>query len=245
MGGGSRGARLLTHCGGKVERDIEMSEGEVKALPRPISIDWSQSAVIIVDMCNDFVSEGGWVTSSGRSVERARSLFPAINATVDAARDAGSHVIWVNWGLRSDLREVPRRIQEGFHNGSIGMGTVLANGSAVLQSGSWGSQLPEELHYQSGDAVVEKNRLSGFFNTSLDSILRNMGVGTLLFAGVNLDQCVYFTLHDAWNHGYRCVILEDCCATSSPPAAAEGALFNIKLVLGWVASSESVIAAMG
>ena len=78
---------------------------------------------------------------------------------------------------------------------------------------SWRSA-PHNLH-------VDKHRISDFWDTSLDSILRNLGTCTILFAGVNTDQCVMFTLTDVNFLGYGCVLLEDCCATSSPPFYTE------------------------
>ena len=79
--------------------------------------------------------------------------------------------------------------------------------------------------------------MSGFWDTPLDSILRNLGVTTLLFAGVNLDQCVMCTLQDANFLGYDCVLLDDCSATTSPAFCVEATLYNIRQCFGFVASS--------
>src|ERR1700722_16287902 len=82
--------------------------------------------------------------------------------------------------------------------------------------------------------------MTGFVDTELDSVLRNLDVSTLLFAGVNLDQCVYATLADAAALGYDCVLLEDCCATTSPPEAAAGTLYNVAQCFGFVSSAAAV-----
>jgi len=67
----------------------------------------------------------------------------------------------------------------------------------VLQKDSWAAAVVDELAIEPTDIRVDKHRISGFWDTPLDSILRNLGVRTILFAGVNTDQCVLHTLTDA------------------------------------------------
>jgi nicotinamidase-related amidase len=86
--------------------------------------------------------------------------------------------------------------------------------------------------------------MSGFWDGPLDSILRNLGVTTLLFAGVNLDQCVMCTLQDANFLGYDCVLVEDCAATTSPQFCTDATLYNVKQCFGFVARSADIINAI-
>jgi nicotinamidase-related amidase len=111
--------------------------------------------------------------------------------------------------------------------------------------GSWAAAILEEFGDLSGDIHVPKFSMSGFWDTHLDAILRNLGVTTLFFAGVNLDQCVLCTFQDASFRGYDCVLLEDCCATTSPRYCADAALYNVRQCFGFVAVSASVIEATG
>jgi nicotinamidase-related amidase len=83
--------------------------------------------------------------------------------------------------------------------------------------------------------------MSGFWDTPLDAILRNLRVDTLLFAGVNADQCVIWTLADANFLGYDCVMLDDCCATTSPAFCWDATLYNVRQCLGFVASSTALL----
>ena len=85
--------------------------------------------------------------------------------------------------------------------------------------------------------------MSGFWDTPLDSILRNLGITTLLFAGVNLDQCVLNTFQDASFRGYDCVLVEQCCATTSPAFCAAATLYNIRQCYGFVASDAALATA--
>ena len=66
------------------------------------------------------------------------------------------------------------------------------------------------------DIHLDKHRMSGFWDTALDSVLRNLGVRHLFLCGVNVDQCVYATLIDAACAGYDCLLITDASATTSP-----------------------------
>ena len=83
--------------------------------------------------------------------------------------------------------------------------------------------------------------MSGFWDTALDSILRNLGATTLLFAGVNVDQCVLATLQDASCLGYDCILLEDCSATTSPDYCLAATLYNVRQCFGFVAESKAFL----
>jgi nicotinamidase-related amidase len=114
----------------------------------------------------------------------------------------------------------------------------------VLQKDSWGAELVEGLRPESGDILVDKHRISGFWDTPLDSILRNLGVTTLLFAGINADHCVYATLIDANFHGYDTIMLEDCVATTSPDFCMQATLHNVRFCFGFTTSFQQLIAAL-
>jgi nicotinamidase-related amidase len=83
--------------------------------------------------------------------------------------------------------------------------------------------------------------MSGFWDTPLDSILRNLRLDTLLFAGVNLDQCVLHTLADANFLGYDTVLLEDCSATTNPDFCREATLLNVRQIFGFTVTSAALL----
>jgi nicotinamidase-related amidase len=124
----------------------------------------------------------------------------------------------------------------------IGLGEALPeHGARVLEKDSWAAAVVDELMIEPQDIRVDKYRISGFWDTPLDSILRNLGARTLFFAGVNTDQCVMHTLTDANFLGYGCVLLQDCCATNSPAFCGEAAVWNVKKCFGFVTTSGDVI----
>ena len=114
-----------------------------------------------------------------------------------------------------------------------GLGADLGSGQGrTLVKGEWNSEvygaLAPEVRLDSGDLWCDKNRMSGLWSEA-QPLFRALSDGkkrTLLFAGVNTDQCVLGTLGDAYNMGWDCVLLEDCCATTSP-GAREVCLHNV------------------
>jgi nicotinamidase-related amidase len=86
--------------------------------------------------------------------------------------------------------------------------------------------------------------MSGFVDTTLDSILRNLRVDTLLFCGVNADQCVLATLMDAANVGYDVVMVEDAVGTTSPAYCMDATVYNVRQCFGFTTTSAAITAAL-
>lgn len=219
----------------------------VKAAPQNVVFDLERTAIIVIDMQNDFCTTGGWVDHIGGDYQSDRSPIEPLRKLLPALREASVPVIWVNWGNRPDLANMPpNQIHLYKPNGQgTGLGDPLPdNRGNVLEKDSWAAAVVDELQPEPQDILVDKHRISGFWDTPLDSILRNLGVRTILFAGVNTDQCVLHSLTDANFLGYGCVLLEDCCATSSPAFCTEATLWNVKKCFGFVTNSEQVLSAL-
>ncbi|MET0910516.1 MAG: isochorismatase family cysteine hydrolase, partial [Ilumatobacteraceae bacterium] len=189
----------------------------VAAAPRAIALDLRRAAVVVVDMQNDFCHPDGWLASIGVDVEPARRPIPVLAAGLPALRRCGVPIVWLNWGTRADHANLPPNVLHVYDpdGGGVGIGSRRPTGHPVLQAGSWGAAVVDELTIADADIAVDKHRMSGFWDTGLDSVLRNLDVTTLLFAGVNADQCVLATLVDAACIGYDVVMLEDASATTS------------------------------
>jgi nicotinamidase-related amidase len=212
----------------------------VDADPKPITIDLARSAIIVVDMQNDFCHRDGWLASIGVDVSPIRAPITPLNAFLPRLRAAAVPIIWLNWGARPDRMNLSPALLH-VYNGSgrgVGLGDPLpATGASVLTASSWSAQIVDELQPEASDIHVAKHRMSGFWDTPLDSILRNLDVKTLLFAGINADQCVLHTLADANFLGYDTILVEDCAATTSPDFCWQATLYNIKQIFGFVAAS--------
>ncbi len=233
---------------------VDMAMPEPKPVPLTIqaesqwvTMDLRRTAILIIDMQNDFCAKGGWVdhlgfdySTSGAAIEPLQKLLPEL-------RKAKVPVIWVNWGNRPDLANMPPNQLHLYKPSGVGIGLgepLPGNGAHVLEKDSWAAAVVDGLDKKPGDISVDKYRMSGFWDTQLDSILRNLGVRTVLFTGVNTDQCVLCSLQDANFLGYGCVLIEDCCATSSPDYCTQATLFNVKKGFGFVTHSRHMLDAL-
>ncbi len=216
------------------------------AVPQSVRLDLSRTAFVIVDMQNDFCHPDGWLSTIGVDVSAARLPITPLLEILPKIRSSDIPVIWVNWGNRPDRLNLGPSTHHVYDSAGLGpgLGDPLANGARVLELGSWCAASVDEFGDTADDIHVAKYAMSGFWDTPLDTILRNLGITTLLFAGVNLDQCVLCTLQDASFRGYDCVLVEDCCATTSPEFCAEAALYNIRQCFGFVTSGTALATAL-
>ena len=232
--------------------DMAMPLPEPRALtiacqPQSVMVDLNRTALIVIDMQNDFCAKGGWVDHLGVDYTPDRTPIGPLQKILPLLRKAGVPIIWVNWGNRPDLLNMPPNQIHLYkpHGIGIGLGEPLpGSGAHVLEKDSWAAAVVDELKPLPGDVMIDKYRISGFWDTPLDGVLRNLGTRSILFAGVNTDQCVFCTLTDANFLGYGCVMLEDCCATTSPDFCTEATVWNVKKCYGFVTQSAKVITAL-
>ena len=214
---------------------------------KQLRIDLSKTACLVIDMQNDFCHPDGWLASIGVDVAAARQAIGPLRSLLPELRDAQIPVVWVNWGNRPDLLNISAGLRHVYNpsGAGVGLGDPLpTNGAPVLAKGSWAAAVVDELEAQPRDIWVDKYRMSGFWDTPLDSILRNLGKTTLLFAGVNIDQCVMATLQDANFLGYDCILIRDCSATTSPDYCTQATVYNVNQCFGFVADAAAVAQAL-
>lgn len=136
-------------------------------------------------------------------------------------------------GLGSEIG--PVRIEDG----------KVVDAGRLLMRDTWNAALPPTLDtaYKEGrslkekpDVWIHKNRMSGLWGSSTPCtfLLEQEGIKTLLFAGVNTDQCVAGSLQDAFTRGWDCILLKDACGTTSPDSAKECVEFNCARTWGFV-----------
>jgi ureidoacrylate peracid hydrolase len=113
-----------------------------------------------------------------------------------------------------------------------------------LIEGSWDAEIIDELRPLPEDIVITKNRFSGFFNTSLDSVLRTLGAKHLVFTGVATNICVESTLRDAFFHEYFPVLVSDACASTGPEFVQAATMWTVLNVFGWVTTTADLIKAL-
>ena len=219
----------------------------LQARPQKLLIDVYSSALVVIDMQNDFCHPEGWFGQKGVSMRATRKPIPMLQKLLPLWRAAGGRVVWLNWGVRPDTLNLPASVLFKAKVDAKGQltGVGYAESSPLdkgpsLVPGRWGAQVIDELHVASEDITVFKHRLSGFHDNELDSLLRQQSVKTLLFAGINTDRCVFSSLQDAGFLGYDCILLEDACATPSPAYVSRAILFLVEKLHGFVASAQSL-----
>lgn len=220
---------------------------ELPTETKALRLDLAKTAMVVIDMQNDFCHPEGWLAHIGVDVTPAREPINPLKTLLPQLRLINLPIIWLNWGNRPDLLNIGAGLRHVYNSTGegIGLGDPLPkSGAPVLIKESWAAAVVDELPIEATDIRVDKYRMSGFWDTPLDSILRNLGRTTLLFGGVNADQCVMATLQDANFLGYDCILLRDCTATTSPDYCLQATFYNVKQCFGFVSDSLALIEAM-
>ena len=177
------------------------------------------TALLVVDMQNDYCSVGGASDRNGRDLSMIAAILPTTRRLIEAARAAGIPVVWAKYtlGPGSTGLSGPEMLRRG-HN--------FAGADATIK-GTWGHEVTADLPYQPDeDIVIEKRRVSCFVGTDMDMLLRARGIKTLVVAGVVTQTCVETTVRDALCYDYYVAVAGDCTASTSA-AAHETSIKNM------------------
>lgn len=162
------------------------------------------TAIVVIDPQNDFLHPEGWYAKAGVDVSHMRRSIEPTRRLVAAARSKRIPVIWTRHGFR-DGRDAGVFFK---------LRPFLKDGG--LRQGTWGYEILDGLGALPEDWYIEKQRLSAFYNTNLETVLRAIGADTVLFAGVLTNQCVAATSKDANFRDFRPIVVEDCTGTTLP-----------------------------
>jgi len=222
------------------------------AKPEPIAIDMAKTAVVVVDMQNDFGHKGGLFDRAGLDISMIQKAVGPTARVLASARDAGIKVIYLKMAFRPDLSDLgasdsPNRARHLMFG--VGKTVRAPDGteSRILIRGTWNTDVVSELKPQDEDLVIYKHRFSGFYETDLDAILKQLGVKYLIVTGCTTSVCVESTVRDGMFRDYSCVLLADCMGepigNELPRSNHEASLLVIETLFGWVSSSDQFIKA--
>jgi gluconolactonase len=200
-----------------------------------VSIDRNRAALIIQDMQNDVITEGGAFGDSGAPQHaQEQNVVENCKRLADACRKAGIPVIHVWFIVEPGAPGLKQ-------NAPLFEGVKGANG---LVRGSWGGSPADGLERQEGDFVVEKMRMSGWQDTILEPLLRGLERDQIIVTGAWTNMSVEHTARTGADKGYFMIVPEDCCSTINADwhnASINYALQNVSTVT----SCEAVLAAIG
>ncbi len=200
-------------------------------------VDPKHTALVVVDVLNDFCAEGGMMDNEGQDLSTAQAMANRLPPLIQAARDAGALVVFVRNVYSSDnntyLSEVWLEQAARRRSGSYTQRDVCARDS-------WEGDFYGDVRPLPGEAIVIKHRFSAFHNTDLDTILRSHGIRTLVMSGVASNVCVETTAREGFVRDYYIVYLSD--GTSAyVQADHEAALRVIDLFFGQVVTIDDVM----
>ena len=180
-----------------------------------VRVDSSRTALLIGDMQNDFVRQGGTLV-----VPDAEETVPAIQKLLDLARDSGMRVVFV---------------QDTHNEGD----PEWAIWGEHCREGSWGWQVVDELAPNEDEVTIRKPRYDAFYGTNLEHLLRLWGVDTLIVCGTVANICVHYTASSAAMRWFNVIVPRDCISSFND-FDMEASLSQTATLLGEVADSENI-----
>jgi gluconolactonase len=189
-----------------------------------LQLDPKRSALIIQDMQNDVIIEGGAFADSGAPAHAiAQNAVANVADLAAACRSAGVPVIHI-WYIVEPGAVGLRQ------NAPLFQGVKAAD---ALVRGSWGAAPADGLEAQDGDHVVEKMRMNGFYDTRLDILLRGLGTETIVITGAWTNMSIEHTARHGADAGYEVVVASDGTSTTGDEwqnAALNYAMTNVARV---------------
>ena len=174
--------------------------------------DIRKSALIIVDMQNDFLHRDGSFSHIALEHPEAKIDMPFLIGTIpnvkrlaDAFRAARRPVVYLAHVLKPDYSDA------AFPYWRVGIEPASGNRTHCVE-GTWGAQIIDDLTPQEGEHLVVKKGFGGFSNTPLDTVLRNLGVTTCVVSGVTTCVCVSSTIRGGVEYNYRMILVSDAVA---------------------------------
>ena len=225
----------------------------IQARPHPVPVDTVACAVLVIDMQNDFGSEGGMFHRAGIDISMIQRAVDPTRRVLAAARRNGIPVVYLKMAFKPDLSDAgPAHSPNLARHQLLGVGSAIqapdGRASRVLVRDTWNTDIVAELSPGPLDIVLYKHRFSGFFGTELDSVLKKLGAQHLIVTGCTTSICVESTIRDAMFRDYSCVLLEDCTGEpighGLPRSNHEASLLTIQVLLGWISSSQEFIQAL-
>lgn len=189
-------------------------------------VEPQHTALVVVDMQNDFCSPDGAFDRQGIDITMYPPMIGRLDALIESARAASVPVVYVQMiVLAGRASDSPAQIRFNMRMHE----RVLSENEPLLYTveGTPGAEIIADLYPQHGDLVVQKYRSSAFWGTNLDMLLRSNGIETVVVTGCTTEGCVESTARDAMFNDYYVVVPQDCVA-SDDRAQHDASLFLMR-----------------
>ncbi len=222
----------------------------IEAAPEPLRIDLSRTAVLVVDLQNDFGTRGGMFDRAGIDLQPIQRVVEPTAAVLAAARAAGIPIVYLKMEFQPDLSDLgpadsPNALRHRMMSVGDTVPTPTGQQGRILVKGTWNTEIIDELRPKPQDVIVSKHRFSGFYDTELDAELKARGIKYIAVTGCTTSVCVESTVRDAMFRDYSCLVLSDCTAEVIGSGLArsnhQASLLVIETMLGWVTTSTQLI----
>jgi ureidoacrylate peracid hydrolase len=188
-----------------------------------------KSAILIIDMQNDFCHPEGAFGKSGLNLATVHQMIPVLKRFVDTARTLGVEIVHVRSFHDEKYLSPPMRARN----------RQLGRERAICPEGGWGSEFYEIIPV-GNEMVVTKHTYSAFIGTDLQQRLVTQGTEALMVTGVLTNVCCESTLRHGFMLGFYTFLVEDCCA-SIDQAAHLATVENVRKYFGWAFRSDDLI----
>lgn len=245
----------LTDSVSTVSSSVKNKSVTIDAKPDPIAIQTAKTAIIVVDMQNDFGSKGGMFDLAGVDISMIQKAVKPTAKVLATARESGLKIIYLKMGYHPDLSDLGSSdsVNRMRHVQIMHVGKTMrapdGTEGRILVRDTWNTDIVAALKPEVGDVVIYKTRFSGFYETELHGILKGLGIKHLIITGCTTSVCVDSTIRDAMFRDYQPILLADCTGEpigyGLPRSNHEASLLTIQVLLGWVSSSDEFVKALG
>jgi ureidoacrylate peracid hydrolase len=218
----------------------------INAEPEPIELDLFKSAIIVVDMQNAFVKNGGYLDLAGHDISATQKIISPCRKIITALRSRGVKIVYFQMGYSPDLSDKGAPDSPGTLKSRV-LNFINRHPEfkdKVYIYGTWGAEIIDELKPETGDITIKKQRYDGFFGTNLDLILKTVGIKYLFFIGTATNICVESTIRHAFFLDYFPILISDAVSHMGPGITQEATILNVRSTFGWVTTSNSVLNAI-
>jgi len=207
-----------------------LRKGESLLLTLEEVVNPKHTALVIVDVQNDFVYGRDRLSTPPETVDPPEQILAPLNVFIDACRRIGVPVIYTYTLHAGDVDLPPYKAR-----------MVRRSEGPVCMRGSKGAEFPEKLSRPlPGDPIVVKHGYDAMADHNMNTILQNRGVTSLIFSGIDTGVCVDSTLRHAFHQGYYIVLAKDICGSDNPARHAM-AIQSIGAYYGLVATTQEIV----